>query len=157
MSTKRRPIVIIGYGYQTTYGEVITDVVALSLQQRSYPRMSLKRQEPAAGGTGEWTWQSRLSPPAVPAAVTNPALPAHPLLPPPQTTSGHLAPWLPDVRPDRQPHFPGIAKRLCIAAFLIPFFLLMFCLFLFSFFFFSFLLFLRSVYQYNGCMYHYNS
>ncbi len=37
------------------YGDIITDRVALSLQQRSYPRTSLKRPEPAAGGTEEWT------------------------------------------------------------------------------------------------------
>lgn len=134
---------------------LMTDSCCSVMQQRNYPRTSLKLLEPAAGGTGEWTWQRRLSPPAVPAAVTNPALPAHlspshthntqhtahtsptltPPLPPstPLSTSGHRAPWLSDVRPDPPPHSPGLAKRLCIAAFLIPFFVDV-LFFLFTFF-----------------------
>lgn len=91
-----------------------------SPQQRNYPRTSLRRPEPTAGGTGEWTWQRRLSRPAAPAAITDPASAPRP--PPPThapppfffclllswTTSRHRACWLPNVRTSCQPHSPGI-------------------------------------------------
>lgn len=89
-------------------------------QQRNYPRTSLRRPEPTAGGTGAWTWQRRLSQPAAPAAVTDaasaPRPPLHTRAPPPSsfcllllswTTSRPRACRLPNVRTSCQPHSPG--------------------------------------------------
>ena len=51
----RNNVAVITGSFLMIFGDVITDVVAMSLQRKSYPRMSLRRPAPAAGGTEEWT------------------------------------------------------------------------------------------------------